>query len=198
MERGVSRDTGGVATDVYGRFVNCPFRGRTKREGSNVTKLAVIWSDDTAQQRRLIFVSSAVVAVGVLLIVVGAIAEWGWTRLVGATLITVGGIVLGALIAFIEPRRRRLHARLRARRTLIAIIAAVILVLPVLVALVAELIGLFTGGGNRSGGLLATGAAIGVFLLAATLFSTLVAIRATERASLTLRESPAVQTGEEA
>jgi hypothetical protein len=91
-----------------------------------------------------------------------------------------------------------LHARLRARRTTIAIIAAVILVLPVLLALVAALIGLFAGSGNRSGGLLATGTVIGVFLLAATLFSTLIAIRATQRATFTLREAPAVQIGEEA
>jgi ABC-type multidrug transport system permease subunit len=114
-------------------------------------------------------------------------------------LITVAGTVLGALIAFVEPRRQRLHARLRAQRTTVAIIAAVILTLPVVVALVAALIGLFAGGGNRSGGLLAIGTIIGIFLLAATLFSTLVAIRATQRASLTLRESPvALQTGEKA
>jgi uncharacterized membrane protein len=73
----------------------------------------------------------------------------------------------------------------------------VILVLPVVVALIASLIGLFTGSERRSGGLLAAGAIIGVFLLAATIFSTLVAIRATQRASLTLRESPATQTGEQ-
>jgi len=162
-----------------------------------VTRLAAIWSDDKAQQRRLIYASSAVVAVGVLLIVVGAIAGWGWTRIVGATLITVGGTVLGALIAFVEPRRQRLHARLRAERTTIAIIAAVLLVLPVVAALIAALVGLFVGSGNRSGRLLTAGAIIGIFLLAATIFSTLIAIRATQRASLTLRESPATQTGEQ-
>ncbi|MDQ6601145.1 MAG: hypothetical protein M3Z19_00305 [Chloroflexota bacterium] len=159
-------------------------------------RLAVIWSDDTAQQRRLIYASSAVVAVGVLLIVVGAIAEWGWTRIVGATLITVGGTALGILIAFVEPRRQRLHARLRAQRTVIAMVAAILLVLPVVLALVAALIGLVAGSGNRGGGLLAAGAVIALFLLAATIFSTLIAVRATQRASLTLRESPALQTGE--
>ncbi len=162
-----------------------------------MTKLAMIQPDDTAQQRRLIYVSSAVVAAGIVVIVVGVIAGWGWTRIVGASLITVGGIALGILIAFVEPRRQRLHARLRAQRTTIAIIAAVILVLPVVAALIAALIGLFTGTGSRSGGLLAAGAIIGVFLLAATIFSTLIAIRATQRANLTLRESPATQTGEQ-
>jgi len=163
-----------------------------------VARLAVIWSDDTARQRRLIYASSVVVAVGVLLIVVGAIAGWGWTRIVGATLITVGGSVLGVLVAFVESRRQRLHAMVRAQRTTIAIVAAVILVLPVVLALVAALIGLFAGGSNRSGGLLTAGAIIGVFLLAATIFCTVIAIRATQRASLTLRESPATQTGEQA
>ncbi len=162
-----------------------------------MARLAVIWSDDTAQQRRLISVSSAVVAVGVLLIVVGAIAGWGWTRIVGATLITVGGIVLGVLVAFVEPRRQQVHTWLLVHRMSIAIIAAVILVLPVVVALVAALIGLFTGSGNRSGGLLAAGTIIGVFLLAATIFCTLIAIRATQHATRTLRESPAIQTGEQ-
>jgi peptidoglycan/LPS O-acetylase OafA/YrhL len=161
-----------------------------------VSRLAVIWSDDTAQQRRLIYATSAVVAVGILVIVVGALVGWGWTRVIGATLITIGGIALGTLVAFVEPRRQRLHARLRAQRTTIAIVAAVLLALPVVVALVASLIGLFTGGGNRSGGLLAGGGLIGLFLLAATVFSTLIAIRATQRASLIVRESPAAQTGE--
>jgi len=159
-------------------------------------RLAMIWSDDTAQQRRLIYASSVVVAVGVLLIVVGAIAGWGWTRIVGATLITVGGTALGILIAFVEPRRQRLHARLRAQRTTIAMVAAILLVLPVVLGLVAALIGLFVGPGNRGGGLLAAGAVIAFFLLVATIFSTLIAVRATQRASLTLRESPAIQTGE--
>ncbi len=164
-----------------------------------MSRLAAIWSDDPAQQRRLIYASSVVVAVGVLLIVVGAIAEWGWTRIVGATLITVGGTALGILIAFVEPRRQRLHARLRTQRTTIAMIAAVLLALPVVLALVAAFIGLVAGSGNRSGGLLAAGTVIALFLLAATVFSTLIAIRATQRASLTLRESPATpatQTGE--
>ena len=163
-----------------------------------MTRRAVIWSDDAAQQRRLIYASSAAVAVGVLLIVVGAIAGWGWTRIVGATLITVGGSVLGVLVAFVESRRQRLHAMVRAQRTTIAIVAAVLFVLPVVLALVAALIGLFAGGSNRSGGLLTAGAIIGVFLLAATIFCTVIAIRATQRASLTLRESPATQTGEQA
>ncbi len=163
-----------------------------------MARLAVIWSDDTAQQRRLIYASSVVVAVGVLLIVVGAIAGWGWTRIVGATLITVGGIVLGTLVAFVEPRRQQVHTWLLMHRMTIAIIAAVILVLPVVLALVAALIGLFGGGSNRSVGLLAAGTIIGVFLLAATIFCTVIAIRATQRASLTLRESPATQTGEQA
>ncbi len=161
-------------------------------------KLAVIWSDNKEQQRRLLSISSAVVAVGVLLIVVGAIADWGWTRIIGATLITVGGIVLGALVAFVEPRRQQVHTWLLVHHMSIAIIAAVILVLPVVVALVAGLVGLFTGGGNRSGGLLAAGTIIGIFLLAATIFCTVIALRATQRATRTLRESPATQTGEQA
>jgi len=160
-----------------------------------MSRLAVLWSEDTAQQRRLIYASSAVVAAGVLVIVVGALAGWGWTRIIGATLVTVGGIALGTLVAFVEPRRQRLHARVRAQRTTIAIVAAALLALPVVVALVAGLIGLFTGSGNRGGGLLAAGSVIGLFLLAATVFSTLIAIRATQRASLTLRESSAAQTG---
>ncbi|MCA1666007.1 MAG: hypothetical protein LC793_01085 [Thermomicrobia bacterium] len=161
-----------------------------------MSRFAMIRPNDTAQQRRLIAASSAVVAVGIAVIVVGAIAGWGWTRVIGALLITVGGIALGTLIAFVEPRRQQLRAHLLAQRTTIAVIAAVLLVLPVVVALGASFIGLVVGSGNRSGALLTAGALIGLFLLAATLFSTLVALRATQRASLTLRESPAAQTEE--
>ena len=89
--------------------------------------------------------SIAAVVIGVLLIVVGAIAHWGWTRVVGATLIVVGGSVLGALLGLGAPHRERVRAGIIAQRTLIAVVAAVFLALPVIVALVAAVIGLFAG-----------------------------------------------------
>src|SRR3954470_9959496 len=108
-----------------------------------VARMRSLWAGETERRNQLMAASLAAVVIGVLLIVVGAIAGWGWTRIVGATLITVGGGVLGALIGLGAPHRARLRAGVVARRTLIAVIAAVVIALPVVLALGAAIIGLF-------------------------------------------------------
>jgi hypothetical protein len=153
-----------------------------------------LWAGETAQRNRLMAGSLAAVVIGVLLIVVGAVAHWGWTRIVGATLITVGGGVLGALLGLGAPHRAQIRAGVVAQRTLIAIIASIILALPVIVALVAALVGLFAKNSGRGAGSLAGGTAIALFLLIASLFSVMIAVRAVQRATFTRTERP--QTGE--
>lgn len=148
----------------------------------------------TAQRNRLMAGSVAAVVVGVLLIVVGALADWGWTRIIGATLITVGGGVLGTLVGLGAPHRARIRAGIVEQRTVIAVIAAVVLALPVILALVAALVGPFAKSGGRDAAALAGGTAIALFLLAASMFSTLIAIRAVRRATFTRTERP--QAGE--
>jgi hypothetical protein len=154
-----------------------------------------LWAGETAQRNRLMAGSHAAVVIGVLLIVVGAIAGWGWTRIVGATLITVGGGVLGALLGLGAPHRAQIRAGVVAQRTLIAVIAAIILALPVIAALVAALVGLFAKSGGRGAGSLAGGTILALFLLIASLFSVMIAIRAVQRATFTRTERPQVGEG---
>jgi hypothetical protein len=159
-----------------------------------VAQMRSLWTGETAQRNRAMAGSIAAVVIGVLLIVVGAIAHWGWTRVVGATLIVVGGSVLGALIGLGVPHRERVRAGIIAQRTLIAVVAAVFLALPVIAALVAAVIGLFARSGGRGAAALAGGTVIALFLLIASLFGVAIAIRAVQRATFTRTERP--QTGE--
>lgn len=159
-----------------------------------MTRLRALWAGETARRNRLMVAAITAVAVGVLLIVLGAIADWGWTRIVGATLITIGGGVLGTLVGLGAPHRERVRAGIITRRTPIAVIAAVILALPVVLALVATVIGLFAERGGRGAASLAGGAVIALFLLAASLFSALIAVGAVRHAAYNRTERP--QTGE--
>lgn len=152
---------------------------------------AVRWGD-AGTQRRLLWASGACLAVGVLVIVVGVLARWGWTRIIGATLISVGGVGLGALIGLVPTRRERARAWLARWRAPIVIVSVVVLVLPMIVALAVGLVGLLAG---RSGvGVSATigGALVALMLLGATALCVVIAAQAIFR--IPARTQP---TGEE-
>lgn len=140
-----------------------------------------LWVRVAADTKRLTAATVAAMVIGVLVIVVGNFAGWGWTRIIGATLISIGGLGFGAVIAFVEPRRERLRAEITRRRTVIAIVVALVLVLPVAVVLAAAVIGLFLNGGGGAG-LRTGGTLVGLFLLIASVASTAIAVRATQRA----------------
>ncbi len=137
------------------------------------------------EQARLATGMIAAVALGVALIIAGAIAGWGWTRLIGATLIVIGGGGLGIVIGLFEPRRQRLRAAWHARRRVIAVALGVILVLPVVLALGAGVIGLFLRNDSGSTALASGGTVLALALLAATVASAIIALRATYRALTT-------------
>jgi hypothetical protein len=145
-----------------------------------VNSLRWLRSEDEPRARRIV-ASAAIVAAGVILITVGAIADWGWTRIVGAAVITIAGAYLGVLIGFIGPQRALMRAAFNGNRTLIAVIVGVVLVLPVVVALCAAFVGLIARS-SASAGLVSLGTLVALVLLVATLFSTVVALRATARA----------------
>lgn len=158
-----------------------------------MNRLRALWADEKATNRLRIG-AIACVTVGVLVIVVGVIAGWDWTRIIGAGLITIGGIALGVLVGLAESRRRHLRAWIIERRVVIATVVTLILVSPVAAALVAAVIGLF-GGGDRSAGLLVVGTILALIFLTATLLSATIAVRAVQRAAYKRTESPQIQTG---
>ncbi len=158
--------------------------------------MKALWARVAEDTKRLTTATVVAMAVGVLVIVVGNFAGWGWTRIIGATLISIGGLGFGAVIAFVEPRRERLRAEITRQRTLIAIVAALVLVLPVAIVLAAAVVGLFLNGGGGAG-LRTGGTLVGLFLLIASVASTVIAVRATRRAFPGIPASSSIQTEEE-
>ncbi len=155
--------------------------------------MKALWPRIAGDTKRLTMATVVAMVVGVLVIVVGNLAGWGWTRIIGATLISIGGLGFGAVIAFVEPRRERLRAEITRQRTLIAIVAALVLVLPVAVVLVAAVVGLFLNGSGGAG-LRTGGTLVGLFLLIASVASTVIAVRATQRALPGVPAPSATQT----
>lgn len=139
-------------------------------------------SGEAKQRQQAIAISIALVAIGVVVIVVGALAGWGWTRVIGAGVITVGGVGLGILLGLIPTRREQVLAQLKRWRTGVVVLAVIVLVLPILVALAAGVIGAFTGGGENATPLV-LGTLIGVLLFAAVAGSAWIGVRATLQAT---------------
>jgi hypothetical protein len=150
----------------------------------SVNFLRLALSGEVKQRRQAMSISIALAAVGMIVIVVGEIAARGWTRVIGAALISVGGVGLGVLTGLIPTRREPMLDRLRRWRTGIVVLAVVVLVLPILVALAAGVIGTFTGGGGSTA-LKVAGALTGLLMFAAVAASAWIGVQATLRATRT-------------
>jgi hypothetical protein len=139
------------------------------------------------QRNQAMTLSIALIVLGVLLIVTGALTDWGWTRVIGATIITVGGIGAGVLLGLIPTRREAVLARLRQWRSGVIALAVIVLVLPILIALAASVIGAFLHGGGAAAAHV-LGTLIGVLLFAAVAASAWIGVRAAIRATETNRQ----------
>jgi len=132
------------------------------------------------------------IAAAVLGIALVALSEFGdvhETRWFGALLISLGGIGLGLDAGIGGPERWTFLRGLLTRRTIIAAVGALALVLPVVIALTAALIGLFADSDHRSRSLLAAGGLTGAFLLLATVVASALAVRAVAKA---VRHEPGI------
>ncbi|HET7034227.1 MAG TPA: hypothetical protein VFI42_00950 [Thermomicrobiaceae bacterium] len=130
------------------------------------------WSWLTADRRRGWALFGALTAIGVALIVIGEFTGWDWLRLIGIALISLGGFGLGVLAGFSPAGLRGVLGRLRAVRLPLAVVVALVIGLPAVVAL----LGALDGAAGRALALL--GVAIAVLLAAAALFATVMALRA--------------------
>jgi hypothetical protein len=133
-----------------------------------VDSISSAWAYLTAQRRSALIGSAAVVVVGVLLIAVGEVRDWGWTRLVGAGLISAAATLFGVLLGWGDAGFGSLRATVRKSARLIVIVLAAIVVLPVTLGLLISLAGLFTSGQDNSGGVLVAGSVVTAFMLAIT------------------------------
>jgi hypothetical protein len=137
---------------------------------------------------RLVLLSSAAVLLGVVLIVLAETLHWEWTKIFGAGLITVGGVGLGVEFGFSAPRGWGIVEKLKAARLPVAYLMIAFTTVPVVVVLLAGLVGLFGDMGDTS----ALGVAGGVLIVLGMAIATLVAIVMTVRSvQRAFQKSPA-------
>lgn len=135
--------------------------------------------------------SVAGVVVGLALILLAELGHQEWARVFGAALIALGGIGAGLVLGWFQPVRERWLPALRDQRVGLGLLVALILVLPVVVALVAALAGLGSAlDDTTSDAAVLGGGLVALLMLAATLGSGWIAIRAIRRAGEPGGESP--------
>lgn len=147
-----------------------------------MNRLAPLWATFEREPRRVRLIALGAVLVGVLFIVGGEIAHAGWTRIVGALLITIFGSVFGASVGFAAPLRAGIAARLDALRRPIIIVSAVVFALPAVVALLAGLPGL-AANDLGDAALTALGTALLLIFAVATVVAVAIAMQAAWRAN---------------
>jgi hypothetical protein len=147
-----------------------------------VSGLRSLLSGDAAALKRLLIAGGVIAAVGILVIVTGVLEGWGQTRLFGAGFISVGGALGGVAIGFSEPMRGQVRARLNAWRVWIAVVTAIIIAAPAIVATLSGAAGPLVGGGDaRDKLLVAIGALFGLLFAIVTIAAAVIAVQATQR-----------------
>lgn len=142
----------------------------------------MIMAGEQATRRQVLVGSAIITVVGVALIVIGVVADWGQTRLPGAVLITIGGAGIGIALGFSSPMRDQIWSRLATWRVWIAIITAIVVATPAVLAMGSATIGPLAGGGDAQNTVLvAVGALIGLIFLAGTVIAAIVAVQAVQR-----------------
>jgi hypothetical protein len=157
-----------------------------------MASLSALWRWATEQRAASLGICAAVVAVGVLLIAIGEVAEWGWTRLIGAGLISIGSVLAGVLVGWSEPVRPRIADALRHWSRALVLVLAAIIVAPLLAGLLLGLGGMVTDDASDDVLLLVVGIAIIVLMLAITAVTVWLALSLALRS---LGRSPAEQNG---
>jgi hypothetical protein len=122
----------------------------------------------TGRRRHGLVAAGAAIVAGTLLIAVGETWEWGWTRLVGAFVISASGTLFGVLLGWSEPGWSRIRDVVRRSARLVLLVLAAIILVPLIVGLLVSFAGLFAGDQEAGAGLLVAGSVVMVFLLAVT------------------------------
>ncbi len=155
--------------------------------------LTRIWAGETETRRQILIVSAIVIAAGIVLVVIDTMANLGWLRFPGAILITVGGAAGGATVGLLPASRERVWSRLTGWRVWIAIIAAVVIATPSIIAMASAAFGPFAGGGDaQNSALVVLGVVFGFILMSGTFLAGVLAVQATRK-----RVTPAVDADAE-
>lgn len=123
-------------------------------------------------------IAAVALVIGIALITIAEMPDLHWTRVFGATLITVGAVGIGVYVGLSHPGRFRAVAdRLSSLKVSIGLAVVVLLFLPVILGLAGGLVGLFAGP-DATGWVLALGVLILLAMIAATVAGGIVALRA--------------------
>ncbi|CAN5824913.1 hypothetical protein BH23CHL2_BH23CHL2_08790 [soil metagenome] len=128
--------------------------------------------------------------VGVGLITIAEMPSMHWTRVFGATAISLGALGIGVYIGLSQPGRyAAVKARLAAVKQPLAIAILVLLFLPALAGLIAGVVGLYRNP-DGTGWVVATGGIVLVLMLVATAAAFAVGLAAVTGAGATAGDEP--------
>lgn len=144
--------------------------------------LNAMWARLAQNRSASIGTGLGVVALGVLLIGIGESNGWGWTRILGAGVISLAAALVGSLIGWSDPVAPGFRRALSAWKQVIIVLLTLIIAGPLLAGMLA-LLGSAMVGASIAWFQLALGVLITVFLFAITLATVVTA------ASLALRSA---------
>jgi hypothetical protein len=126
-----------------------------------------------------ILASIGAVLAGIICVILAEYGDMHWIRLVGAILIAGGGTAIGMYTGLADPRMLRIPGWLRSYRVTFALIATAMIVVPSVAVLVGAFIGLLRETETtRDGLLLSLGTAIALLMLAGTVLTAAISVRA--------------------
>jgi hypothetical protein len=146
-----------------------------------MSTIGVIWSKAVERRRPALLLLAAFIIAGIVIIAVGEILEQGWTRIVGAGLISVASIAFGVLIGWSKPFGERIWAVAGRLRQPIVLVLTIIIAGPLVSGLALVFAGAIVSAGGDRPVLTATA------LLISLTFIALAAGTAVVSASLALR-----------
>ncbi len=161
--------------------------------------LATIWHRATEHRPAAIAGSVAVILLGVALIAIGEVFDWGWTRLVGAGVISIAAIAVGALFGWSDPLRPRIAGVMGSWSRAILMLLTVIMVAPLMIGLVMLFGGAIVGGITATWSQLLAGVFISMFFILITLGTVATAVSLAFRGLWKAKaEDPAAVNGQDA
>jgi hypothetical protein len=130
-----------------------------------------MWNTAIRYRKPAVAAALGLVASGVLLIAIGEFLDWGWTRLVGAGIISMSAVAAGTLVGWSDPSRPRIAHVFVSWKGIAVALLAVIIVAPMFAGLVSILGGVILSGTGVEWYLLLSGVFIILFLLVVSLIT---------------------------
>jgi hypothetical protein len=156
--------------------------------------LKTVWDRMTLNRLVSVLASLAVVLFGVVLIAVGELLDWGWTRIIGAGLISAAAVLVGALVGWSDPLRPHVTSVFSNWSRSIIVLLTLIMVGPLLGALLLLFGGLIVRSTEHDWYLMLAGVLTTVTLLGITVITVATAVTLALRGLWKTRPEDAART----